>query len=165
MNKKKWLRKFAGKDSRRWLKRHSAKYSAPQLNENWETKVTAVILKYPSLKRKASQLHQEIRRYAFDSRPVELTLTWSLPWNEQKVLDAVEAACMEMRHIPHGSTAMKIVKYRYWNGIMPTPSLRDAAAALNSTYGRARQLERTFKGAVARHLGHKIKKGCDGIAR
>lgn len=123
------------------------------------------LMDYPDLKQQAAQLHQEIRRKAPDLRPVELTLTWSLPWREQKTLDAVEAACVEMRRIPHGSTATKIMKYRYWSGLFPVPSLRDTAEAIGVTYGRARQMEVTFKGAVARHLGHQIRKGRDGLAR
>lgn len=123
------------------------------------------ILEYPALCREVAEERSNIRMFDRNLRPVELTLTWCIPWERQRLYNAVQAAIQEMRRRPHGSTATKLIRYRYWSDHMVTPSLTESGKLLGLSTGKADQLERMFKGAVSRRMGHRVWKGPNGHVR
>lgn len=94
MNKKKWERKFRGRDSRRFLKHHKPYYSDPYRPEtmpppeSWTGMARRVLERYP---RNCAQL-EELRRTVGWSRSAESAAACILSSRAQREVDAVETA-------------------------------------------------------------------------
>jgi len=144
--------KKRGLDSRRWLKHHEPVYSAPKLSLGWQRNVTEAVRAYPELCRERERrIEEEAYRWRH-GRGIERGAERCLG-AEQRAYDAVRNAIAECRDLPHGHTAVKLIKARYWGKRELT--LREAAAAFALPLGRAKGLERMFMGRVARGLGYR----------
>lgn len=154
--------KKRGLDSGRWLKRHPPCFSAPELGENWQKKVREAVEIYPNLRRER-QKQMETFSQRGRGRPVERLVDCCLPKKEQKKYEAVFGAIQDCKHIHHGSTAIQLVKARFWaGGELP---MEQVAGIMGLPLGRAKRLERMFFGRVARRMGHRARRDKDGVVR
>ncbi len=138
MNRKKWKRKFAYKDSRRWLKNHAPHYGALHGKPKNFLDVKDLLYEYQDMEREYKEYkHQQAYRINRGKR-LEDTLEPPRSDRWRGMIAVREAKGITAHRMQRGHTALKLLNMMYWpkNG-QPPMSLEDAARALGLTWNRA----------------------------
>ena len=126
--------------------------------ERWWGYVRACIRAYPDLKSRAMDLHQTptTPRYGGSggsggpSDPVATAALRQLPRQEQRELEAVEAAIQETAMLPDGEIRLSIVELVFWR---QSHTLQGAANQVHLSYRSAQRRQNAFIWVVAEKLG------------
>ena len=126
--------------------------------ERWWGYVRACIRAYPDLKAQTMELHQTqtTPRYGGSggsggpSDPVAAAALRTLHPQEQRELEAVEAAIQETARLPDGETRLAIVDLVFWR---QSHTLQGAADQVHLSYRSARRRQENFIRAVAKNMG------------
>ena len=125
--------------------------------ERWWGYVRACIRAYPDLRARAMELHQTPTTPHYGgsggsggpSDPVATAALRQLPRQEQRELDAVEAAIQETAMLPDGETRLAIVNLVFWR---QSHTLQGAAQKTHMSYMSARRRQEHFIRLVARNM-------------
>ena len=125
--------------------------------ERWWGYVKACIRAYPDLKSRAMELRQTptTTRYGGPgsfggpSDPVASAALRTLHPQEQRELEAVEAAIQETARLPDGETRLAIVDLVFWR---QSHTLHGAADQVHLSYRSARRRQENFIRAVAKNM-------------
>lgn len=145
MNKKKWKRKFAYRDSRRWLKGHVPNYSALHGKPKVYADVRDILYEYPALESEYRLYkHQQAYRVPWGKR-LEDTLEPPRSYRWRGMLAVREAKGITVHCMRRGHTAMKLLNLIYWPPPGKEPmKLADAARALGLTWNQAKTMHDGF---------------------
>lgn len=145
MNKKKWKRKFAYRDSRRWLKHHEPFYGALHGVAKDLRDMKSLLYEYPAMELEYREYkHQQAYRIKRGKR-LEDTLEPPRSDRWRGMIAVREARGITAHRMRRGHTALKLLDMMYWpkNGQTPM-KLMEAARALGLTWNKATTLHDGF---------------------
>lgn len=153
MNKKKWQRKFARKDSGRFLKQNEPYYSDPYRREtmppvrDWIGPARGAVERYPANRKRDRERYKE---QGF-RRPAEVAALSAMESNVGREIDAVDAAIAETRRMKPEKAArrLELIGRMYWG----KQNLEQARRAVNVSRKTAEHWDFCFLRSVAWHLG------------
>lgn len=126
--------------------------------ERWWGYVKACIRAYPELKSKTMELHRTpiTPRYGGSggaggpSDPVSSAALRTLPPQEQREYEAIEAAIRETAMMQDGATRLAIIELVFWR---QSHTLQGAAIQTHLSYRSARRRQEQFIRSVAQNMG------------
>lgn len=126
--------------------------------KRWWGYVKACIRAYPDLKCKVMELHQTPTTPHYGgsgssgelSDPVASAALRTLPRQEQREYEAIQAAILETEMLPDGEARLTIVDLVFWR---QSHTLQGAADKVHLTYRSAQRRHNAFIWAVAEKMG------------
>lgn len=145
MNKKKWKRKFAYRDSRRWLKKNPPHYGALHGEPKDFFNAKDLLYEYPAMELEYREYkHQQAYRIKRGKR-LEDTLEPPRSDRWRGMIAVREAKGITAHRMHRGHTALKLLNLMYWpKKGQPPMTLMEAARALDLTRNRATTLHDGF---------------------